>query len=339
MKFYPFNIFKILVGEKKHRNLEIDTLRGIACLFLVAYHVVGNDVHAGLKISTGFLREGNDLLAFFRMPLFTFLSGYVYAYRPFKSGVLAFLKVKSRRLLIPVLVVGGIFALMQMAIPGVNKTIPSWHYFVLLKPYAHFWFAESLFIIYLIVIPLEILKLWTRKRYIIITFILASLLYISNITMIWFSISGAIYLFPYFILGMFICRFSIVNKWHRFWGCLLILVVSIVLVTLINTELMSLKRMLFPLVIGLCGCLGLLITRIKIIWLAAIGQYSYAIYLYHVFFTAGMRIILKKLGINSQLILFNSGLIIGILGPIVVYLLFSKVSFLRVVFLGEKKLN
>ncbi len=339
MKFYPFNIFKILVGEKKHRNLEIDTLRGIACLFLVAYHVVGNDVHAGLKISTGFLREGNDLLAFFRMPLFTFLSGYVYAYRPFKSGVFAFLKVKARRLLIPVLVVGGMFALVQMAIPGTNKTVPSWHYFVLLKPYAHFWFAESLFIIYLIVIPLEILKLWERKRYIIITFILASLLYISEVKITWFSISGAIYLFPYFIIGMFVCRFSIVNEWHRFWGYLLILAISILLATLINTELMSLKRMFFPLIIGLSGCLGLLITRIKVILLAAIGQYSYAIYLYHVFFTAGIRIVLNKLGIDNQLILFNSGLVIGILGPVIIYLLFSPVSFLRVVFLGEKKLN
>ena len=70
--------------EQKQRDLKVDTLRGIACFLLVAYHVVGGDPTAGLKINEGIVRQIVDVLVYLRMPLFVFLSGYVYAHRPIK---------------------------------------------------------------------------------------------------------------------------------------------------------------------------------------------------------------------------------------------------------------
>ncbi|WP_157822193.1 acyltransferase family protein [Shewanella sp. Actino-trap-3] len=65
--------------------MQIDTLRGIACILLVSYHVIGSTPMQGMKISTGLLREINDLFVYIRMPLFAFISGVLYGFRPIKS--------------------------------------------------------------------------------------------------------------------------------------------------------------------------------------------------------------------------------------------------------------
>jgi peptidoglycan/LPS O-acetylase OafA/YrhL len=83
------------------KDNSINTLRGLACILLVAYHVIGGTPEQGLHIASGFLRVGNDVLAYIRMPLFTFLSGYIYSLKPignYSSSL--FLKSKARRLLI-----------------------------------------------------------------------------------------------------------------------------------------------------------------------------------------------------------------------------------------------
>jgi uncharacterized membrane protein YcfT len=85
-------------------NMRIQTLRGLACLLLVLYHVVGDDPGAGLQVQDGMLRWFNDGLAYLRMPLFTFLSGLVCGMRPFHGDSRAFLLGKARRLLVPLLV-------------------------------------------------------------------------------------------------------------------------------------------------------------------------------------------------------------------------------------------
>lgn len=201
----------------KRRNYEIDSLRGIAIILLVSYHIIGGDNTVGLKISDGYLRDSNDVLSFFRMPLFTFLSGSVYSFRPFKSGVTEFIKGKARRLLIPMLVVGTLFAIIQSNTPGVNHSVEHWH-LLHLKPYLHFWFVESLFLIFLLIIPLEMFKILDSKVLVIALFSISSIIYISEVGTVWFSISGAIYLFPYFILGMAFPRFSLIYKYKSYWS-------------------------------------------------------------------------------------------------------------------------
>ena len=81
-------------------SARIQSLRGLACLLLVGFHVVGVDSAAGLRFADDSLpRLATSLLIHVRMPLFTFLSGFVYAYRPVARGqALAFAKKKALRL-------------------------------------------------------------------------------------------------------------------------------------------------------------------------------------------------------------------------------------------------
>ena len=68
----------------------VQTLRGIACVLVVAVHVVGWSPTTGMHVGEGtFYRNLVDLFAPLRMPLFTFLSGFVYAYFPVMTGRVA----------------------------------------------------------------------------------------------------------------------------------------------------------------------------------------------------------------------------------------------------------
>ncbi|MFZ4625773.1 MAG: acyltransferase family protein, partial [Rhodoferax sp.] len=142
-------------------NLQIETLRGLACLLLVAYHMVGADPGNGLRLEDGPLRWLNDGLAYLRMPLFTFLSGLVYGMRPFAGNSRAFLLGKTRRLLVPMLVVGTVFAVLQANIAGTHAVAMPW-YLLHIQPVGHFWFVESLFWVFLVIWALEC-RQWLQR--------------------------------------------------------------------------------------------------------------------------------------------------------------------------------
>lgn len=315
------------------RKLEIDTVRGLACLLLVGYHVVG-ETDTGLQITTGLLRDINDYLAYVRMPLFTFLSGYVYAYRPFRSGAKAFIAGKARRLLIPLLVVGTLFAVVRSAIPGTNSEVDNW-YMLHLEPVAHFWFIESLFIIFLAVMLLEYVG-WLKNLYrLSIVFLIACLLYLFVFGLHLFSISGSIYLLPYFIAGLACYRFSLIQNIKLPLIAAAWLVCAVYLVWQNHGELVD-TRSLAALMFGISTCVLLIKPGAKVRLLSYIGIYSYAIYLFHAFFTGASRIALLEFGVDSIVILLVVGCALGVAGPIVVEKFASRNRIANTALLGKK---
>lgn len=318
-----------------YERLKIDTLRGLACVLLIAYHVIGFNAETGLKLSEGALRDINDTLVFIRMPLFTFLSGLVYAFRPFSFGGQSFIYKKIRRLLFPMLSVGTIFALLQAFTPGANSNEIDW-LTLHIKPVAHFWFIESLFIVFLFVLICEKLKFFDGFNKFIYVFIFSIVLYISPINSDYFSFSGFIYLLPYFLFGMSLVRFNFSVNISPVLG-LGLLFFLIFIITLIFKGMVPYfeQRSLSSLILGCLGCLILLVVGIRFKPLAWIGSYSYSIYLFHVFFTAGTRIILHKLNVYDVEIIFSVALATGLLLPILTEKILEKNYFTNVMFLGR----
>lgn len=317
------------------RNLRIDTLRGLACLLLVSYHIIGATPSLGLRVNEGILRELNDYLGLVRMPLFTFLSGVVYAYRPFSSGAIGYVKGKVRRLLFPMLTVGTLFAVLQVLTPGTNSAVNNW-YLLHIIPVAHFWFIESLFLIFIMLIPLEYYGAFNTPKGWTIVFFISVLLYISSINSNYFSLSGAIYLLPYFLLGMFIQRYKYLHhlsdyKFHIL--CLCILATIYIVYWDIDVNY---RRDIVILISGSLYCLFLISTKLSFPLIAQIGIYSYSIYLFHVFFTAGSRIVLTKLGVLELAVIFILSLLAGVLGPICAERLLVKNKLIRCAVLGRK---
>ena len=297
---------------------ELQTLRGIACLLLVPYHVIGADPSVGLRIAEGWLRIGNDGLAWLRMPLFTVLSGLVYGLRPYAGEPGRFLVGKARRLLIPMLVVGTVFALVQAAVPGTNAPVTNW-WLLHIEPVGHFWFLQSLCWIFLLLVGLESSgRLSTPARFAGI-FLAASVLYLTVDGPRLLGIQGAIYLLPYFLAGLAVTRFGLWTALTRPAVLAGGLAVAIVAVWWIGMpEPNPDRRTPAVLLAGLSLCALMLALRWPNRWLGTIGNASYAIYLYHVFFTAGARIVAERIGLGEQLaLLIALGVTAGVLGPLV----------------------
>jgi peptidoglycan/LPS O-acetylase OafA/YrhL len=160
-------------------------------------------------------------------------------------------------------------------------------------------------------------------------------LYIANSGTPWLSIAGAVYLFPYFLIGLFFSRFPATPEPRKIIGYALLTVIVLFLL-FYGQEYGGARRSLNALVIGSFSCIALLMTEFESKLLARIGFYSYSIYLFHVFFTAASRIVFTKFGISNIWLLFVFGTLLGLAGPIIFEIIASKADFTRIYFLGKR---
>ena len=130
-------------------SARVQTLRGIACLLLVAYHTIGSTAASGLHVPNSSLyREFTNLFVHIRMPLFTFLSGLVYAYRPLHAGhALDFSLKKFRRLGVPLIVASTtlycLHSAMHHPVPALSQV-----WTIVVFPYWHLWFVQALMVVF-----------------------------------------------------------------------------------------------------------------------------------------------------------------------------------------------
>ena len=316
-------------------SARIDSLRGLACVLLVGYHVVGPDPDHGLRVANGALRWANDALAYLRMPLFTFLSGLVYGLRPFAGDSQNFLIGKARRLLVPMLFVGTLFAALQAFTPGTHSSVNAW-YLLHIQPVAHFWFVESLFWIFMVVWALERWGLLASKKGFAVTLTLSCALYLSVRGWSGLGIEGAIYLMPYFLVGLAFSRFPLKPYLSRLGVALALTVVAIGSALSMGLPTPNAdRRTVAMLLVGICLCLLCLRSELHAPWLARIGHYSYPIYLWHIFFTAASRIALHRIGVDYIFLDLLVGVLLGLTGPMLIDRTFSGSRLLAPLLLGK----
>lgn len=321
-----------MTSQKMKRSLEVDTLRGIACVLLVLFHVVGDTPAMGLRIPEGhWLQVVNEALAYIRMPLFSFISGYVYGFRPYQGNALGFVKGKVRRLLLPLITVGTIFAIVQSLTPGTNSAVDHW-WLLHVVPVGHFWFLEALFIVFLAVILLEHLKALSTPAGFALIWALSAALFDYFSPPNYFAVQGAVYLLPFFLAGLACKRFEITGPVAR--GAAAAAFICAATVAMLFPQFSEQGNSIAALGLGVCSAFLLLRSGWSSRYLAYVGSYSFAIYLLHVFFTAASRILLKKIGVTDTYVLLVAGLGAGLIGPIVSALLISRHAGLNLWLLG-----
>jgi fucose 4-O-acetylase-like acetyltransferase len=314
------------------RSLEVDTLRGIACVLLVLFHVVGDTSTVGLKIPEGhWLQVFNEALAYVRMPLFSFISGYVYGFRPYQGNAAGFMKGKVRRLLLPLITVGTIFAVVQAVTPGANMAVDHW-WLLHIVPVGHFWFLEALFIVFLAVVLLEHMKALSTPAGFALTWALSAALFDYFSPPNYFAAQGAVYLLPFFLAGLACKRFEIGGPAAR--GAATAVFICAATTAMLLPQFSEQGSSIAALGLGVCSAFLLLRSGWNSRQLAYVGSYSFPIYLLHVFFTAASRILLKKVGVTDTYVLLASGLAAGLIGPIVSALLISRHAGLNLWLLG-----
>ena len=314
--------------------MRIDTLRGFACMLLVAFHVVGSSPSSGLSLSsTHPLYRLNDVLSHLRMPLFCFLSGFVYALRPYNGEPSKFFRGKARRLLVPMLVVGTFFAVLQSVVPGTHTPRPDWHLLHII-PVAHYWFLESIFLILMVTACLEHFGFLKTIHRFGGVWVASVLLFLVNPMPDYLGMTGAVYLLPFFLAGLACNRFS-----HRLDRRTLSLVAVVFAVLCLRSAIaqeLLLKGGIVSLLLGITACILLLSCRFESRLLAAIGIYSFGIYLFHPVFTAASRMVLHRVGADSTALLIASGMSAGIVGSIMTTLVLRRIPW-GVWALGESR--
>ncbi|WP_406871239.1 acyltransferase (plasmid) [Thioclava sp. 'Guangxiensis'] len=344
-------------GGGRTREPHIETMRGLACLALVSFHVVGSTPQQGLELaaSDGLVRL-QLMLSDMRMPLFSFISGYVFtALAGPRKGWGQLARGKMRRLLVPLICVGTLFWLTGEAMGRGQMSWPE----TLVMPYAHFWFLQATFVLMMALLGLNWAVARAAPRYYArdpaaVSWRNAALigtvgagLYLSGRlgAVQLFSLPRAAYLAPFFMGGHIVAlclKPALAACSARGW-LRIVMVLCLLGLTGWGAALAfhlaappepQIRRAL-SVAIGLGAALSLLVLRVHSRFLAWIGDKSFTIYLFHVFFTAATTLALRGLveGIDPHLV-YPVSLAMGLAGPVALHGVILRSRWLRFACLG-----
>jgi peptidoglycan/LPS O-acetylase OafA/YrhL len=338
--------FYLYCGFSVNNDLRVsslDSLRGVACILLVVFHIIGSNssVGLGLPVGSGW-SDFNMLLENLRMPLFAFLSGVVFSFRGLnKGGEAALIFGKIKRLYLPLVFVGMPFLFVQANSGYSNAQVASpglgYYLSILYLERFHYWFIHAIFLIFLFLAALSFIFAVNREvlLYSLFASVLVSFFVSPGIP--FFSFSGFVYLLPYFLLGSVLRLYGFkLPVWFRLL-LLCFLVVAVVGKYFIQENSGGISKISFyGYLVGFLGCAALYYSGLRSSVLSYVGRYSYTIFLFHVFFLAATRVVLDCFGIADVTTHVLIALFITILACIIVHKLCERNFILSWCFLGQR---
>lgn len=332
------------------RVTHIEVIRGLACLMVVAYHVIGNDPAHGMRMAEGSVWWAVPrLLDAVQMPLFAFVSGWVFSIATGDLGrFLGALAKKLLRLALPMASVSLLYLALATATgKGEGRGVLD----VLILPYQHLWYLQaSLWLVAFA--SLGALAFGDRRGLfagIGLTVSLVAFLAVPRFSPNLLAIEQAIYLAPYFFAGL-VVRTSDVEAFvlasrtrtGAALGWLAALggaaaVVSILLFRAAgpgDTPMQTAPAF----VTATAAAMVLMLMRPRSGLLEAIGARSFTIYLFHVFFAAPTREVVLRIwpGVPS-LVLFAIVFTVGVGVPFVLHGVITKNRWSALVLLGASE--
>jgi acyl-CoA synthetase (AMP-forming)/AMP-acid ligase II len=299
--------------------------RALCCICVVLLHVIGQQGKGGgLDLpDTSRWHALNAALEPLRMPLFVLLSGY--AFRVMKGHTRRFpehLSTLFFRVLAPTLFAIAVFAVTSNFLGNrFSLDGPGQYLQLLYLPYAHFWFVMALCLM------LTATYLVRRHLPAVSGYVLAALAvgllfsphgFKPNV----WAINQFIILMPFFICGYFYAAGA--NWLHARMPAVIVLALSVAVASQfidpafgpaqeISGFLQSLSY------IVLCVAFAQLLP-----FASVIAPYTFFIYLWHVFGTAGTRRLLDALGVESVPLMVLAGVVAGLLLPIALFHLLGR---------------
>ncbi|MEJ6549802.1 acyltransferase [Corynebacterium sp. USCH3] len=328
-------------SDPPSRNLPVDTLRGVACLLLVTFHVIGYGPTDGIQVSDdSAFRYYTESVDYLRMPLFTLLSGLVYAWRPLTSvgRYPGFMRKKARRLLVPYVTFVPAIGLTQYVLPdaGNSRSLEPVQWLLYsLNPY---WFLLTTFWLFAVVALLDSWNLLSSRLSFGVLFLasVGVVLVVHTESFRFLQWGQALSLAPFFLAGVALTRFSLIPRTTR--GRLVATVLLVAAVVAVQLALNG----VFPgaaagagpdggtdsgydsrhSVVGIS--IGILFPMVFLGWslssrpLAWIGGYSSGIFLLHSFAVGACHAVTAAVGVTAPPVMFLvssiGGVALSILG-------------------------
>lgn len=281
------------------RDRPVETARGVACLLVVVFHVLGASTVTGLALpEQSPWAAFNRVLDYVHMPAFAFLGGIAYGYSPLRrSSAASFARKKAMRIALPLLVATTLYLAAQFLVPTSSaRPDPAWHAYV--YPYLHLWYLQALLWVLAAVALLDALGLLRGPG--------LALAFVGSVVV--FSHRGAWlppelgvivggYLLPFFLAGL---------AWQRHGGLLRgwavpsgLVGVSALGVLAWGVPLAGWAEAALRLTAGIGLTSAFLAARPDWRWAVWLGGLSYPVYLYHVFGTGLARHALHGLGVSE----------------------------------------
>lgn len=312
----------------KQRLEAFDIARAICIILVVVGHFNPDDTPAWWKAA-------NTCIYSFHMPVFLFISGFIYAFYFKKSNYIPFMLKKVKRLFVPYLVASLIVVSIKLATQGgayVEHPVTATTYLeILYLPAAgyYLWFVWALFIIFAVVHLFQ-----SRLGHTIL-----------------FALSITLYLFPFelpdaFCLNefqekwvYFMCGVMIVDyKMWKIFDCRCFWAASLACYVAFYCCLNTLNHTQY-LIVAIAG-IGMVISASKmlecLIWvkqrvLLPVATSSFTIYLYHTTFSGFAKAGFAKISIPTDLFIAEACVVVmcGVLMPMTIHALIKKTPKLK----------
>lgn len=333
--------------EKKFLT-EISYLRVIAIFLVVLLHVY--NIYVGFNfVETEYAPIYKTIFRIWlgaRMPLFLFISGFLFSYLIHKKGKYQHLGLfvwnKVKRLLIPYTVFALLMIFSHNRLDWSNSDKAFSLLWLFLKNgYWHLWFLLTLFLCFIITRPLAYLK---HPIFHILVLIGLTYLNLFFKTEIRFGINHLVHLYIFFYWGYVIFRYKVKLKFLFQWKAVIPLFVLWWLMCFIrdyfgieNINLLKVARYIANLSFILFAYVSLFLlvkrgTLKELPIIKSINKYSYGIYIFHVwiitllffkgkFFTEWIYMCAEKYSIVFPIVLF---VFVSVMSTLLSYLLLKS---------------
>jgi len=307
-----------------------DIAKGIGIVLVVYGHVARGVEKAGLRIEKPFFEMVDALIYAFHMPLFFFVSGYLFWGSVNSRGVRSVLPVRLGLLLWLYLIWSVGHGSIEVLLAHLTNGGLRWtEVFSLWLPRAHFWYLYTLALLILVASAFG----WIPERY--------RAMALFAVGTVFFAMPGlGTSVYPLLAVGWFLVyfaagfllaahRFRSQKSRHALITYIYWLALGMGMVALMAPNLLSKLAAAFTGIALVCAIAVALTQYSRKLsrWFAFLGSIALPIYLAHILAGSGTRILLQKfLGVDVVWVHLMLGLISGLLLPWTLWTVTTKLG-------------